>query len=115
MTRPEAKNLPHDDFDMVARFVKSPETFVPGRAGGMSAAQIANNPFGDYAPQSTRIQGILKSMYDSFTSDLEKDNADEGSRQKSFEELKATKERELGTLESSLQSETKSDAERTKS
>merc|ERR1719440_1746348 len=53
-------------------------------------------------------------MYDSFTADLEKDNAEEGDKQKSYEELKATKEEELAKLEESLTSETKTEAERTK-
>jgi len=108
-----AKQMKEDDLKIVHEFVEKPEDFMKGKALG--AVQIGHNPFGDYAPQSTRIQGILKSMYDSFTSDLEKDNAEEGERQKAFEELKATKDKELATLESSLQSESKSDAERTKS
>ena len=57
----------------------------------MSAAQVGQNPFGDYAPKSTMIQGILKGMYDAFTADIEKDNAEEAEKQKSFEELMATK------------------------
>merc|ERR1719498_795936 len=69
----------------------------------MSAAQIGQNPFGDYAPQSTQIQGILKGMYDAFTADLEKDNAAEAEAQKSFEELMATKRQEQATLEGTLQ------------
>jgi C-terminal processing protease CtpA/Prc len=60
----------------------------------MSAAQVGQNPFGDYAPQSTQIQGILKGMYDAFTADLEKDNAEEAEAQKSFEELMGTKMQE---------------------
>merc|ERR1719498_542105 len=69
----------------------------------LSAAQVANNPFGDYAPQSTQIQGILKGMYDAFTTDLEKDNAAEAEKQKSHEELMATKKSELATLEATLE------------
>merc|ERR1719502_485112 len=69
----------------------------------MSAAQVGQNPFGDYAPQSTQIQGILKGMYDAFTADLEKDNANEAEAQKSFEELMATKRQELAALEGTLQ------------
>merc|ERR1712072_1445109 len=83
-------------------FVAKPADFV-GAHSGMSAAQIGQNPFGDYAPQSTQIQGILKGMYDAFTSDLEKDNADEADTQKSFEELMGTKMQELKTLEAPLQ------------
>ena len=80
----------------------------------MSAAQIGQNPFGDYAPQSTAIQGILKGMYDAFTADLEKDNAAEADSQKSFEELMATKKQERETLEATLQKQETDKAAKTK-
>jgi len=80
----------------------------------MSAAQIAANPFGDYAPQSSQIQGILKGMYDAFTADLEKENAEEADRQKSFEELMATKKQEQETLESTLEKQEHDSAKKTK-
>jgi hypothetical protein len=91
------------DLEVVQHFIKSPEDFVGARSGMMSAAQIAANPFGDYAPQSSQIQGILKGMYDAFTSDLEKSNAEEADKQKSFEELMATKKQEQETLEATLE------------
>merc|ERR1719464_1098071 len=102
------------DLNLVKRFVDRPEDFVDSRAGAMSAAQIANNPFGDYAPQSTQIQGILKGMYDSFTGDLEKANAEEAKKQKGFEELMQTKKSELKTLEDTLQKQTTDEADKTK-
>jgi len=98
----------------VKRFIASPETFVGGHAGVMSAAQIAANPFGDYAPQSTQIQGILKGMYDAFTGDIEKDNAEEAEKQKSFEELMATKKQEQETLETTLQKQEHDSSHKTK-
>merc|ERR1719382_2406344 len=91
-----------------------PEEFVGGRSAMLSAAQIANNPFGDYAPQSTQIQGILKGMYDSFTTSLEKANAEESEQQKSHEELMATKQMELKTLQLTLEKQTLDKAEKTK-
>merc|ERR1719281_102711 len=81
---------------------------------GMSAAQVGQNPFGDYAPQSTQIQGILKGMYDAFTGDLEKDNAAEAESQKSFEALMATKKEELATLEATKQNQETDQAAKTK-
>merc|ERR1719446_1403422 len=80
----------------------------------MSAAQVGQNPFGDYAPQSTRIQGILKGMYDTFTSDLEKNNVDEADKQKSFEELMDTKRQELSTLETTLERQESDEAAKAK-
>jgi peptidoglycan hydrolase CwlO-like protein len=102
------------DLEVVKRFIASPETFVGGHAGVMSAAQIAANPFGDYAPQSTQIQGILKGMYDAFTGDIEKDNAEEAEKQKSFEELMATKKQEQETLETTLQKQEHDSSHKTK-
>lgn len=92
------------ELETVRRFVEHPEEFTGGHGFGfLSAAQIAQNPFGDYAPQSTQIQGILKGMYDAFTADLEKDNADEANSQKSYEEFMAVKKKELATLKTTLE------------
>jgi len=87
---------------LVKQFVERPEDFIGSRSGFLSAAQITNNPFGDYAPQSTQIQGILKGMYDAFAAGLEKANAEEADAQKSFDELMVVKEQELATLQSTL-------------
>mmetsp|Transcript_83100 Transcript_83100/g.240066 ORF Transcript_83100/g.240066 Transcript_83100/m.240066 type:complete len:713 (+) Transcript_83100:52-2190(+) len=109
------KELPDGDLRAVQRFLEHPEEFVGSRAGGMlSAVQIVNNPFGDYAPQSTQIQGILKSMYDTFVGDLEKSNAEEAEAQKAFEELMATKQKELQTLQDTLQQHELDEAEKSK-
>jgi len=89
------------DLDVVKRFVDKPEVFVGGH--GVSAAQVGNNPFGNYAPQSTQIQGILKGMYDTFVSDMEKSNADEAEAQKAFQALMATKLKEFETLQKTLE------------
>jgi len=101
------------DLQMVKRFVDAPDSFIGSRTEGLSAAQIANNPFGDYAPQSTQIQGILKGMYDAFTSGLEKSNAEEAEKQKAYEELMETKKQELATLQATLEKQTGDEAEKT--
>merc|ERR1719171_2636532 len=93
------------------QFVSKPQDFVRRSTKGMSAVQIAANPFGDYAPQSGQIQGILKGMYDAFTADLEKDNAAEADAQKAHEELMATKKQELAVLQATLEKQTKDDAD----
>jgi hypothetical protein len=80
-----------------------------------SAVQVGrNNPFGEYAPQSTQIQGILKGMYDAFTADLEKDNAEEADKQKGFEAFIATKQKELATLQESLENQEMDEATKSK-
>jgi hypothetical protein len=110
--------LPHamsqTELEMLKSFVSKPEDFMARHRGTISAAQVAQNPFGDYAPQSTQIQGILKGMYDAFTADLEKDNAAEAESQKSHEELMAVKKQELKTLETTLQRQEADEAEKTK-
>jgi hypothetical protein len=102
------------DLEMVKSFVAKPEAYMAAHLAGMSATQVGQNPFGDYAPQSTQIQGILKGMYDAFTADLEKDNVAESESQKTFEALIATKKAELTTLEETLQNQETDQAAKTK-
>merc|ERR1719217_1992787 len=78
-----------------------------------SLAQV-KNPFGDYAPASGAIQGMLKGMYDAMTSDLESKNADQAIKQKQFEELTATKNAELATLKATLEKKKETLGEDTK-
>jgi hypothetical protein len=61
------KSFSANDMKLVEQFVSQPDAFASMHSAGMSATQIGQNPFGDYAPQSTQIQGILKGMYDAFT------------------------------------------------
>mmetsp|Transcript_121299 Transcript_121299/g.350278 ORF Transcript_121299/g.350278 Transcript_121299/m.350278 type:complete len:579 (-) Transcript_121299:82-1818(-) len=90
------------DLEVLRRFVDAPTDLAPAQASSVLQLSQSNNPFGDYAPQSTQIQGILKGLYDSFAADLEKDNAEEGEKQKSFEELMQTKEDEHRSLTETL-------------
>ena len=75
---------------------------------------FAQHPFGNYAPQSSAIQGILKGMYDSMAADLEKDNAEEADREKAFHELMATKKAERETLETTLEKQSHDEAHKSK-
>jgi len=102
MKTERVKTMADKDLEVIKRFVDHPETFVAQKA---STGFMQNNPFGDYAPQSTQIQGILKGMYDAFTMDIEKDNAEESDAQKSYEELMATKRAEQATLEATLETQ----------
>jgi len=94
-----------ENFKIVQDFINHPQDFSQSRSSGYSAAQLDQNPFGDYAPQSTQIQGILKGMYDAFTSSLEKANAEEATKEKAFEQLMSTKKGELATLKSTLEAQ----------
>jgi len=101
--------------EAIRHFADRPQDFVrTRRTSGSSALQVNQNPFGDYAPQSTQIQGILKGLYDAFTADLEKSNAEEAENQKAFEELMSTKAAELATLQSSLQKQSADKASKAK-
>jgi predicted nucleic acid-binding Zn-ribbon protein len=104
-----------EDMRTVQDFVQDPTRFWSSSKTSFSGAQIAQNPFGDYAPASTVIQGILKEMYDGFTSSLEEANADEASKAKEFEDLYGIKAAEVNTLESTLakKSEDKAESEKT--
>jgi len=103
--------ISNKDLQVMQHFVEKPDDFVNGN----KFVQTGHNPFGDYAPQSSQIQGILDNMHDTFKADLKKDISEETDKQKSFDDLMATKKKELGTMESSLQDEEKGDADRTKS
>lgn len=97
-----AKSLSTDDLDVMSDFVKKPEEFVGNRLSGFSAAQIAHNPFGDYAPKSTRIQGILKELAATFTADLKTATDDEATAVAEYQSLMATKTKEAKTLQKTL-------------
>jgi len=112
LKRPSMSQFSSSDVEMVKNFVSKPVEFLHHNA--MSAAQVGQNPFGDYAPQSTQIQGILKGMYDAFAADLEKDNANEAESQKTFESLLATKKQEKETLAATLQKQETDSADKTK-
>merc|ERR1719321_455149 len=106
------ETLADKDIEALKSFLSTPEKFA-GHAS--SLAQVdQKGPFGDYAPQSSQIQGILKGMYDAFTSDIEKNNAEEADAQKAFEELMATKKQEQETLETTLKKQESYSAHKTK-
>merc|ERR1719433_1576785 len=96
----------------MTRFLEKPEEFA---SNGLVATQIGQNPFGDYGPQSTQIQGILRGMYDAFTADLEKANVEEAQQQKAFLAVMATKKAEFATLQTTLGKQTYDKATKEKS
>jgi len=107
------KSIEEKDIELIKSFAEKPMDFFDAKKG-MVAAQVGQNPFGDYAPQSTQIQGILQGMYDAFTADIEKDNAAEAESEKSFRALMATKQQEKETLQATLQKQETDSAEKTK-
>merc|ERR1719453_2816967 len=102
-----------DDKHIVEAFIRDPTGFYSQEKAKLGAMQIKGN-FGDYAPASGQIQGLLKGMYDAMVSDLESKNAEQAMSQKSYEELMAVKKSELETLTSNLQKKTTQLGEDTK-
>jgi predicted nucleic acid-binding Zn-ribbon protein len=109
-----SKAISEADLQAVRLFIEKPRDFVALQQKAASEMQVGNNPAGDYAPQSTQIQGVLKGLYDSFAANLEKANAEESDAQKAFEELMATKKAELETLEATLQKQESDHASKSK-
>jgi len=107
------EGLSEADLNTMKAFVEDPTKFVYS-SSGFSGAQVDTtvaNPFGDYAPASTQVVGIMKGMYDSFSADLEKANAEEADKEKAFQELMATKKAEHETLTATLAAKTKEHAD----
>merc|ERR1719230_1182050 len=93
------------------KFVEDPTDFLGSGFSGAQVGANSGNPFGDYAPASTKIVGILKGMYDSFSANLETANAEEADKQKAYEELHATALQEHATLTATLEAKTKEHAD----
>jgi len=87
-------NLPGDDsltpkqLKAVGAFIADPAEYYDQKAEAAAS----------YNPASTTIIGILKDMYEQFSSNLEKQTMDEADRQQNFEAVIAVKEKELATL-----------------
>lgn len=68
-----SQRLSEDDMDTLQNFVHNPSAFS-GQASrkGISALETGSslNPFGEYAPQSTRIFGVLQSLLDGMKASL---------------------------------------------
>merc|ERR1719162_503924 len=99
-------SVSEDDLSVLRDFVASPSDFFGDSRSpkaSMSAMQMSQqsklNPFGDYAPRSTRIQGILKGMYDTFTADIGNAAKEEKDAAAAYAALSATRKRELKTLQ----------------
>merc|ERR1719375_711963 len=64
-----------------------------------------------YSPQSATIQGILKDMYDTFSSDLESRVETEATAQRNFEDLIAIKVKELKHMQAEVKAKEAEKAE----
>lgn len=101
---PTDNQLSDDDVEFVHSFVADPAAAFGEKSKSFLQAKGKNNPFGDYAPASTQLQGILKNMYDTFVDDLQSGNTEEATKQKSYEALVRTKGDEWAQLSQSKDS-----------
>jgi len=100
LARLPSNSLDSSELQSVRAFVADPVKFFEKSSQPAFLQQNArHNPYGDYAPQSTVIQGILKNMHDTFIQNLTDMIAEEEQKQASFEELMRTKREELASLE----------------
>jgi len=92
---------------LVEDFVANPTKFDGRKRPKFSGIQQKGN-FGDYAPGSGAIQGILKGMYDQFTMDLERKNVEEAQWQKQYEDIYLLKGDEAKALADTISSKEQS-------
>jgi len=81
-----------DNMDLITQFLQDPGDFYDQKAAAKES----------YSPASTTIMGILKDMYDTFVKNLESETSTESTAQMHFEDLMATKTKELASLNAEL-------------
>jgi len=101
------KEFSEESRKMVEDFVANPSKFYSQKQHKFSGIQQKGN-FGDYAPGSGAIQGILKGMYDQFTMDLERKNVEEAQWQKQYEDIYLLKGDEAKELANTISSKEQS-------
>merc|ERR1719409_2471676 len=89
---PHVEELPEAKAKVLKRFLEEPVAFLQSTPEEEYYDQKAQAK-ASYSPASATIMGILKDMYDTFASDLEKSNTDESALQKAFEDHIAAKEK----------------------
>merc|ERR1719159_172596 len=100
-TLPQDADLTTDQIASVTKFLQDPGDFYDQKAEKAAS----------YSPASTTIMGILKDMYDTFVKNLESETETESSAQLHFEDLMATKNKELASLNAELKVRTAEHAE----
>lgn len=90
-----------EHMDMITKFLQDPSDFYDQKAEAKAS----------YSPASTTIIGILKDMYDTFVKNLEHETTNESEGQMQFEDLMATKNKELATLNAELKTRSAEHAE----
>merc|ERR550537_2053962 len=89
---PKLDNLTPDKMRVMKSFFEDPVSMLQEPVDYYDQKAQAK---ASYSPQSATIMGILKDMYDTFSADLEKSNAEESAAQKGFEDLIAEKTKQI--------------------
>merc|ERR1719160_15775 len=100
-TLPADGDFSPDNMEMITKFLQDPSDFYDQKAAAKES----------YSPASTTIMGILKDMYDTFVKNLESETSTESTAQMNFEDLMATKTKELASLTAELKVRTAEHAE----
>jgi hypothetical protein len=118
---PQLSAISDKNMKVMKRFLEEPVAFLQETPEEEYYDQKAQAK-ASYSPQSATVTGILKDMYDTFASDLEKSNGEESKFQKAFEDHIAVLEKSTSDLkreivakneESAAKSQSLSEAEAT--
>merc|ERR1719421_1485826 len=85
---PDGHALTPAQLSALATFTKDPAEYYDQKAEKKAS----------YSPASATIQGILKDMYDTFSTSLERGTETEATQQKNYETIMAVKKKEMMTL-----------------
>merc|ERR1719313_1615355 len=94
---PQLSTLSDQNMKVLKRFLEEPVAFLQETPEEEYYEQKAQAK-ASYSPQSATVTGILKDMYDTFASDLEKANDEESTVQKAFEDHIAVLEKSNSDL-----------------
>merc|ERR1719253_1342513 len=83
---------------LLKTFLEDPSSFLQGAGDDVDYYDKKAQAKASYSPASATVMGILKDMYETFASNLEKANTEESSLQKAFEDLMDQKTASVKTL-----------------
>eukprot|EP00747_Dinoflagellata_sp_TGD_P153891 gnl/TRDRNA2_/TRDRNA2_177444_c4_seq2.p1 gnl/TRDRNA2_/TRDRNA2_177444_c4~~gnl/TRDRNA2_/TRDRNA2_177444_c4_seq2.p1 ORF type:complete len:696 (+),score=274.17 gnl/TRDRNA2_/TRDRNA2_177444_c4_seq2:60-2147(+) len=90
------EKMSHSDRKMVTAFIQDPMEYLESEPGN----------FMQYAPAGGQIFGVLKQMQETFQANLAQTQKDETTAQSEYEDLKATKEKEIATGQNMVEQKT---------
>merc|ERR1719253_2021147 len=91
LASPQMLELSDKKSALLKTFLEDPSSFLQGAGDDVDYYDKKAQAKSSYSPASATVTGILKDMYETFASNLEKANTEESSLQKAFEDLMAEK------------------------